>query len=202
MASLTLDIYQAAVQCSPARRPTLNQRKKKLMVERLSHYSSLSWCTEEVLSHTVPNTAVSCMGGLLVLLFVHFLLHKWRKYKGAHPVASHIAARGSAAYCRVAGRVGRYYARKKRLVTKKATRFKIWCIVYYYLAYGKTMKAWFRCKHKFINPLKRQIDQAICMYCRMCQVIYRYAPTSAAVILTHLLLSGDVEQNPGPKDGA
>lgn len=201
MAFVAVDIYLAAVRCSPARRPTLNQRKKKLIVQRLSHYNNLSWCTEEVLSHTVPSAAVSCMGGLLLFLFIHFLLYEWRKYKGAHPVASRFAARGAAAYHRVGGRVGRFYARKKRLVTKTATRIKLWCLVYYYLAYGKTIKAWFGCKLKFLRPLRRHVNRAICMYCHICQAIYRYAPTSAAVILMHLLLSGDVEQNPGPNGG-
>ena len=97
--------------------------------------------------------------------------------------------------------MGRIYIKKKRFVTKKIVRFKLWCLVYYYLAYGKTMKAWFRCKQKFLKPLKRHVDRLIYTYCHMCEVVYRYAPTLAVVILMHLLLSGDVEQNPGPKDG-
>ena len=146
MASVALDMFQAAIKCSPARRPTLNQRKMKLAAQRLSHYNNLGWCTEEILSHNVLSTAVSCMGGLLLFLFIYFLLHKWRKYKGAHPVASRVAVRGAAVYRRVEGRVGRVYSKKKCFVTKKVTWFKPWCLVYYYLAYGKTMKDWFRCK--------------------------------------------------------
>ena len=199
---VALNISQAAIQCSPAHRPTLNQRKRKLAAQRMSLNSNLSWCTEETLSCSVPTTAVSCVGGLLLLfIFVHSLLHKWRKYKGSHPVASRVAAKGAAAYRKVAGRVHRFYIRKKRSVMKKATRFKLWCLVYYYLAYGKTMKVWFRCKRKFLKPLKGHIDRAKRIYCRVSRTIYRYAPTSAVVILMHLLLSGDVEPNPGPRDG-
>ena len=132
-------------------------------------------------------------------LFIYFLLHKWRKYKGTHPVASRVAARGAAAYHRVAGRVHRVYAKKKRFVTKKVARFKLLCMVYYYVAYIKVIKAWFRCKQKYLNPLKQHVDRVIRAYCHVCEAIYHYAPTSAMVILMHLLLSGDVEQNPGPK---
>jgi hypothetical protein len=142
------------------------------------------------------------MGGLLPFLFViHSLFHKWKKYKGTHPVASRVAARGAAAYRKVARRVDRVYTRKKRYVTKKVALFKLWCLVYYYVAYYKTMRAWFRCKKKLLTPLKRHVDRIVHAYCHVCKVTYRYAPTSAMVILMHLLLSGDVEQNPGPTDG-
>ena len=203
MASVVaLDVRQAVIQCSPARRPTLNLRKMELTVQRQSHYNSLNWCTGEILSQNVHGIAVSCMGGLIPFLFViHILFHKWRKYKGTHPIASRVAARGAAAYRKVARRVARIYTRKKRFITKKVALFKLWCLVYYYVAYSKTMRAWFRWKKKYLKPLKRHVDRIVRTYCHVCKVTYRYAPTSAMVILMHLLLSGDVEQNPGPKDG-
>ena len=140
MACVALDICQADIQCSPAL-TTVDQRKRELAAERSSHYNHLGWCTEEVLNHNIPSITVSCVRGLLPFLFVYFLLHKWRKYKGAHPIASRVAARGAATYHRIAGRVGRFYAKKKRFIMKKVTHFILWCIVYYYVAYGKTERA-------------------------------------------------------------
>jgi hypothetical protein len=202
MACVALNIRQAAIQCSPARRPTLNLRKLELIVQRQSHYNSLNWCTGEILSHNAHGAAVYCMGRLLPFLFlIQFVFHKWRKYKGTHPVASRVATRGAATYRKVAHIVGRVYIRKKHFITKKVALFKLWCLVYYYVAYYKTMRAWFRCKKKILKPLKQHIDRIVRTYCHVCKVTYRYAPTSAMVILMHLLLSGDVEQNPGPMDG-
>ena len=199
MATANIDVRQAAIKLSPARRPTLNLRKREVAIERLSQCSNLSWCTGETLS-SVPHAAGSCVGALLLVLFLRCLCLKWRKYKGTHPVASRYASRGAAAYSRVASRVGKVYRKKKHSLEKKYLRVKLWCVVCYYLVYGKAIRAWVKCRHKvssFINQLKTT-------YLEMAVHVYHYAPiikVSALVILLYLLLSGDIELNPGPKHG-
>ena len=203
MAFVTLEIYQAAVQLSPARRHTLNLRKRKLAAQRLAQCCNLSWCTEETLNH-VSNTAVTCTGGVLLFLFVQCLLHKWRKHKGSHPVASRYASLGTAVYRKVAGRVHRVWRKQKHSLKKKASQFKLWCMVYYYLIYGMASRVWFRCKHKLVKPLTYYTDRGKCMYHQITLSVYQYVPilrVSAVVIFLHLFCSGDVELNPGPIDG-
>ena len=203
MAAISVEIRQAAIQLSPGRRPTLNKRKRQLAAERLSRYTNLYWCTGETLGN-VPDKAVSCVGGILLFLVFQFLFLKWRKYKGAHPVASLYASHGAATYGRVAGRVHKFYDKRKRLLVKKYFRFKLWCIVYYYLAYGKAKRTWSKCKNKVVTLATKCVNGFKSMYLNMAVCVYHYAPTlkvSGMVILMYLILSGDVEPNPGPKNG-
>ena len=200
MATVSVDVRYAAIQLSPSRRPTLNLRKRELAIERLSQCSNLSWCTGETLS-SVPRAAGSCVGALLLVLFIRCLFLKWRKYKGAHPVASRYAFHGAAACNRVANRVSKVYRKKRRLLERKYFRMKLWCIVYYYLVYGKAARAWVKCRYKVVNRVSCLLKTA---YLRMAIRVYCYAPiikVSALVIFLYLILSGDIELNPGPKHG-
>ena len=70
----------------------------------------------------------------------------------------------------------------------------------YYMTYGKLYRAKIRVKKK-IAPFLRPIKSA---YMRATFAIYRHLPplrVSAAVIFLGLLMSGNVELNPGPKEG-
>ena len=203
MATVSVDVRQAAIQLSPSRRPTLNLRKRELAVERLSQCSNLSWCTGETLS-SVPHAAGSCVGALLLVLFIRCLFLKWRKYKGTHPVASRYAFHGAAACDRVASRVCKVYRKKRRSFERKYFRMKLWCIVYYYLVYGKATRAWIKCRYKVVNRVSCLVDRLKTAYLGMAVRVYHYAPTikvSALVIFLYLILSGDIEVNPGPRHG-
>ena len=132
-------------------------------------------------------------GGLLLFLFVQCLLHKWRKHKGSHLVASRYASLGTATYRKVAGKVHRVYKRQKNSLKKKVSQCKLLCMV-----------AWFRCKHKLVKPLIYYIDQGEYTYHQLTQSVYQHVPflrVSPVVIFLHLFCSGDVELNPGPKHG-
>ena len=201
--AVSLEMREAAVRLSPARRPTLNMRKRELAADRfnvLSQCSNFSWCTGETLNN-VPDKGVTCVGGVLLFLFLQFLFFKWRKYKRARPVVSRYVSHATAAYSKVTGRVRKFYKKRKRSLEKKYFRAKLWCLVYYYLVSGKARRTWYKCKHKVMTPL---FDRGKHLYLNMAICLHDYAPTmkvSAVVIFMYLFLSGDIELNPGPKYG-
>ena len=197
--SVDADIYKAVVEASPAQRATLNHRKRKVAEHRLEQHRGLSWGTPESLTY-VPDKAVTCMGGILLFLLFQFLLHKWRKQKGSYPTASRYASRCSAAYVKFVKRVHTVYRRKKRAIDRRVFRMKLWCIVLYYLLYGKLHRQKVKCKKKLI-PI---VEHVKFLYMKATFSIYHRLPSlrvSAAVLFLWLFMSGDVELNPGPKEG-
>ena len=205
--AVSLDIREAAIRLSPARRPTLNMRKRELAAERfnvLSQCSNFSWCSRETLSN-VHDKGVTCVGGVLLFLVLQCLFLRWRKYKRAHPVISHYSSRATAAYSKVAGRVRKFYKKKKRSFEKKCFRAILWCIVYYYLVCGKAQRTWYKCKSKVMKLATPIINQGKHnMYLNMAIRLFHHVPileVSAVVIFMYLFLSGDIELNPGPKYG-
>ena len=197
--SVGADVYLAAVEASPAHRATLNYRKRKVAEHRLQQHYGLNWGTSETLSG-VPDKAIPCMGVVLLLLFLKLLLLRWRKKKFAHPTASHYAARCSAAYKKVARRVYKVYSRRKRALDRRVFRFKLWCLVWYFMLYGKLYRASRKCKKKAMQIVNRCQLTSI----KMTFSIYKQMPprsTSAAVMFLGLFMSGNVELNPGPKEG-
>ena len=193
---VSADIYEAAVAAYPADRATLNHRRRKVAEHRLQQSHGLCWGTAESLSCVPDNTGIpECMGVALLLLYLQFLLLKWRKHKGTHPTASRYASHCAAVYGRISARVHRVYRRKKRALLRKAFHLRLWCLVYYWLAYGKLMRTIMTCKRKLV----RTIDRG---YMKVTFSIYRRLPSlgvSAAVIFLGLFMSGDIELNPGPK---
>ena len=193
------DVCQVAVDSSPAHRATLYHRQRKVAEKRLRESSGLSWSTPETLS-CVSDRAVTCTGGFILFLFLHYLLRKWRRHKGAYPTASRYASRASAVYNKVAGKIHKIWRRHKRAFDKKVIRIKLWCLVYYYLIYGKLYRARTRFKKK-LTPVVHRIESA---YMKAACCIYHHVPTlrvSAVVIFLWLFMSGNVELNPGPKEG-
>ena len=197
--SVDADIYQAVIEASPAHRATLNHRRRKVAEHRLEHHHGLSWGITETLD-CVPDKAFACMGGLLLFLIFQFVLHKWRKRKGSYPIASRYASRCTAAYVKFAKKVHNVYRRKKRAIDRKVFRIRLWCIVSYYLLYGKLYRQKVRCKKKLIQVIERikilYMKATISIYCRLPSL-----RVSAAVLFLWLFMSGDVELNPGPKEG-
>ena len=197
--SVSADVYLAAVETSPAHRATLNHRRRKVAEHRLQQHYGLDWGTSETVSG-VPEKAVPCMGVVLLLLFLKFLLLRWRKKKSVHPMASYYAAHYSAVYCKVARRVYKVYSRRKHALDGRVFCLKLRCLVQYYMLYGKLHRASKKCKKKamqIVNDFKR-------MFVKVTFLAYQSMPplrTSAVVIFLGLLMSGNVELNPGPKDG-
>ena len=202
--AVSLDICQAAIRLSPARRPTLNMRKRELAAERfnvLSQCSNFSWCSRETLSN-VHDKGVTCVGGVLLFLVLQCLFLRWRKYKRAHPVILRYSSHVTAAYNKVVGRVHKFYKKRNRSLEKKYFRAKIWCIVYFYLICYKARRTWYKCKYKVMKIVAPIIKHN--MYLNMAMRLYRYVPileVSAVVIFMYLFLSGDIELNPGPQHG-
>ena len=197
--SVGADVYLAAVEASPAHRVTLNHRRRKVAEHRLQQNCGLDWGTSETLSG-VPDKAVPCMGVVLLLLFLKLLLLRWRKKKFAHPMASRYAARCSTAYNKVARRVYKVYSRRKRALDRRVFRFKLWCLVRYYILYRQLYRASKKCKKKAIEI----VNHCKFMFVKVILSVYRHMPprrTSAAVIYLGLFMSGNVELNPGPKEG-
>ena len=193
------DVYQATVDSSPAHRATLCHRRRKVAEKRLHECSGLSWGTPETLS-CVSDRAVTCMGGFILFLFLHCLLHKWRQHKGAYPTASRYASCGSAVCNKVAGKVHKIWRRHKRAMEKKVFHLKLWCLVYYYLICGKLYRARTRFKKK-LTLLVHHIES---VYMKAAYSVYHRLPplrVSAVVIFLWLFMSGDVELNPGPGKG-
>ena len=197
------DVCQVAVQQVPAHRATLNHRRRKVAEKRLQECNGFNWGTEETLScmyrsnHAVPR---SCMGGFLLIFFFHCLFRKWRRHKGAYPNASRYASRASAAYSKISGKICKIWRRHKCAFDKVVFRVKVVCLVLYYMTYGKLYRAKIRMKKK-IAPFLRLIKSA---YMRATFAIYIHLPplrVSAAVIFLALFMSGNVELNPGPKEG-
>ena len=198
---ISADVYEAAVAACPADRATLNHRRRKVAEHRLQQSHGLCWGAAESLNCVPDNTGIpECMGVALVLLYLQFLLLKWRKRKGTHPTASRYASHCAAVYSRIYSRVHRVYRRKKRTLSRKVFRIRLWCLVYYWLAYGKLM----RTKIKYKRKLVKVIDRGKLRYMKVIFSIYRRLPSlgvSAAVIFLGLFMSGDIELNPGPKEG-
>ena len=187
---VSADAFEAAVEASPAHKATLNHRRRKLKVaeHRLQQHYGVSWGTAETLS-CVPVVAVPCMGWLIVFLVIQCLLLKWRKRKGFYPKASRYAAR-----------CYKVYMRRKCALDRKVIRLYLWYIVLRYILDIKVLRAKVSCKKKLISIFDR--CKLICVNATVS--IYRHAPpmrVSAAVIFLGLLMSGNVELNPGPKQG-
>ena len=92
------------------------------------------------------------------------------------------------------------YRRRKCALDRNVFRLYLWCIVLRYLLYGKVHRAKMRCKKK----LKSIFDRCKLVYVNITISIYRHIPplrVSAAVVFLGLLMSGNVELNPGPKQG-
>ena len=200
---VSADICQVAAQQIPAHRATLYHRRRKVAEKRLHKRSGFnSWSTAETLSCVYSwNHAVMCMGGyLFFLLFFHCLLRKWRRHKDAYPNASRYASRASAVYLKISRKVFKIWRRNKRALDRKLFHLKVWCLVLYYMMYGKLYRARVRFKKKLV-PLVQYVKSA---YMKMTFSIYCHLPplrVSAMVIFLGLFMSGNVELNPGPKEG-
>ena len=171
---VSADAFEAAVEASPAHKATLNHRRRKVAEHRLQQHYGVCWGTAETVS-CVPDIAVPCMGWLVVFLLIQCLLLKWRKRKGFYPKASHYAARCYKVYIR----------------RKCALDRKVFCFIY---------QAQVRC----IKKLKLIFDLCKLICVNVTVSIYRHTPpmrVSAAVVFLGLLMSGNVELNPGPKEG-
>ena len=194
--SVSTDIYLAAVELSPAHRANLNLQRRKVAAQRLSQCSGLNWSTPEVLC-CVPDTAMTCVGGFILFLFIQCLLHKWRRHKGAHPTASRYASHSATVYYKIAGRVHKVWRRKKHAIETRISCLKLWYIVLYYLV-------WMRYKKKIIHLAIHHFERGKLVYMKVTVSIYHHLPflrVSAMVIFLWLLMSGDVELNPGPIEG-
>ena len=198
---VSTDVCQAAVEQSPAHKPTLYHRRRKVAEKRLHECSGLSWGISETLNCVYASDhSLTCMGGFLLFIFFHCLLRKWRRNKGAYPNASRYASHASAMYNKVAGKIRKTWRRNKCALDKKLFRLKLWCIVLYYLIYGKLYRARTRFKKK-MAPLVHCVKSA---YVTVTFSIYHHLPplrVSAMVIFLGLFMSGDVELHPGPKEG-
>ena len=196
------DVCQVAVQQVPAHKATLYHRRRKVAEKQLHECKGYSWGTAETLScmYTSSYTVTStCMGGFLLCLFFHCLFCKWRRHKGAHPNASRYASRASAVHFKISGKVCKIWRQNKRALDRKIYRLKIWCLVRYYLLYGKLYRTKKRLK-KWLTPLVCHIKSA---YMRVAFSVYCHLPplrVSAAVIFLGLFMSGNIELNPGPKE--
>ena len=195
--SLIFPICQAAVELSPAHNAMLALRLKKMAAQRLlQQHSGPNWCTSEILSY-ILDPAVTCMGGFLLFLFFQCLLHKWRRHKGAHPAAS----------CHTPWGAGKVISRVHKIWNTLETGvfcFKLWYIVLYSLIYGKLFRAWTKCKMKLTQPVLHYFDHGRLVHMKVTISIYYCLPSlgvSAVVTFLWLLMSGDVELNPGPKEG-
>ena len=196
---VSADAFEAAVEASPAHKATLNHRRRKVAEYRLQQHYGVSWGTAETLS-CVPDVAVPSMGWLIVFLLIQCLRLKWKMQKGFHPKASHYSARCSAVCWKVARRVHKVYRRRKCALDRKVFHLYLWYIVLRYFIDGKVHKSKMRCKKK----LKSIFYRCKLVYVNVTFSIYRHiAPmrVSAAVIFLGLLMSGNVELNPGPKQG-
>ena len=194
------NVCRTAVECAPAHRATLNQRRRKAAVHQLRHYSGPSWATPETLSCLAPNTGVAVifMGAILLFFFCQYLLHRWKQYKGSHPVASHYVSQRVAAYRKVEHKVHKVWKRHKRRIKKRLLRLRLWYIVFHYRVHRKVARIWTKCKSRGM----RYFERVKLAYLRAALFIYRFVPflrVSAVVIFLHLFMSGDVELHPGPQ---
>ena len=184
---ISADTFEAAVEASPAHKATLNHRRRKVAELRLQQHYGVNWGTSETVS-CVPVVAVPCMGWLIVFLLTQCLLLKWRKRKGFYPKASRYAAR-----------CYKVYIRRKCALDRKVIRLYVWYIVLRYILDIKVLRAKVRCKQK----LKSIFDRCKLICVNVTVSIHHIPPMrmSAAVIFLGLLMSGNVELNPGPKQG-
>ena len=191
------DIFSVAVELAPAHRATLNQRKQKAAIHKLQ---KSSWITPETFGCS-SNTTVAFVGVILLIFLCRCFLHRWRRYKGIHPVASCCVSRCVAPYCRVAHRIKKVSKRQKRRM--KQWFFLLWLlyIILCYLVHQKVARLWTKCKDRGAYYFERMKIA----YIRAALFIYHFSSllrVSAVVIFLHLFMSGDVELNPGPQGGS
>ena len=185
------DIFSAAVELVPAHRSTLNQRKQKAAIHKLQN---CSWVTQETFS-CASNTAVACVGVILLVLFSQCFLHRWRKYKGTHPATSCCISLCVSPYHRVTHRIDKVWKQQKRRIKKWFFHFCLLYIILCHLMHRKVAKVWIKCKDKgeyYFECMKTS-------YIRAVLFISSFVRVSAVVIFLHLVMSGDVELNPGPQ---
>ena len=191
------DIFSAAVELAPAHRATLNQRKQKAAIHKLR---KCNWITPETFG-CASNTTVAFVGVILLAFFCRCLLHRWRRYKGIHPVASRCVSRCVAPYRRVAHRIDKVWKRQKRRMKKQFFRLWLLYIILRYLVHRKVERVWTKCKDKGTYYFERMKIA----YIRAALFIYHFSSfmrVSAVVIFLRLFMSGDVELHPGPQGGS
>ena len=193
------DIFRAAVELAPARRATLNQRRQKAAIHKLQKCSGLNWVTQETFSSCcASNTTMACVGTILLVFLCRCFLHRWRRYKGTHPVTSRCVSRCVAPYCRVALRIDKVWKRQKHRMKRRLFHLWLLYIIFRYLVHQKVARVWTKCKDRGAYYFERMKIA----YIKAALFIYRFSSfmrVSAVVIFLHLYMSGDVELNPGPQ---
>lgn len=173
-----LDVCHAAVERTLAPKTTMNMRKKKLAHQRLQQCYRPGW----VRLGCMADPFIACIVVVLIMIYTRNSKQKW------NPCAHH-SSYSVATDHKIQDEMSR--KSNHRLDRKPVYTIAPYCIVYYNIH-----NPFRSCNRTVFKPVKHCSDTGrnVYMYLQIDVSIL----VSAVVIAMELLLSGDIELNPGP----
>ena len=173
-----LDVCHAAVERTLAPKTTMDMRKKKLVHQRLQQCYRPVW------------VRLGCMADPFIagIVVVLVMIYTWNSKQKWNPCAHHSSYSVATHY--------KIQDEMSRKSNHRVDRKTVYSIALYCLVYDNIEKNFISCNHTVLKPVKH------CSH--MGRKVYMYLQTdvftlvSAGVIAMKLLLSGDIELNPGP----
>ena len=173
-----LDVCHAAVEHTLAPKTTMDMRKKKLAHQRLQQCYRPGWVRLGCMS----DPFIACIVVALIVIYTRNSKQKW------NPCAHH-SSYSVATDHKIQDEMSR--KSKHRLDRKPVYTIAPYCIVYYNIE-----KNFMSCNHTVLKPLKHCSHTGRNVYTYLQTDVFTLV--SAGVIAMKLLLSGDIELNPGP----
>ena len=182
-----IDVCQAVVESTPAPKATVNMRKRKLAYKKLHHCFGMGWGTLACMA----DPFIGCLVMMLVIILTWSNQQKWSKL--CHPLTCQHISYSVSAYQEVTGKMSK----------KRKFQFERKLILLYCLVYEKVDETWISHKTTVFEQVECCNDRArnVFMYLQTAVSIYLHWPVLqvlAVLITMSLILSGDVELNPGP----
>ena len=172
-----LDVCHAAVERTLAPK-TMDMRKKKLAHQRLQQCYRPGW----VRLGCMADPFIACIVVVLIMIYTWNSKQKWNQ-------CAHHSSYSVATDHKIQDEMSR--KSKHRLDRKPVYTIALYCLVYYNIE-----KNFISCNHTVLKPVKHCSHTGRKVYMYLQTDVFTLA--SAGVIAMKLLLSGDIELNPGP----
>ena len=173
-----LDVCHAAVERTLAPKTTMDMRKKKLAHQRLQPCYRPGWVRLGCMAHPF----IACIVVVLIMIYTWNSKQKWNP-------CGHHSSYSVATDHKIQDEMRR--KSNHRLDRKPVYTIALYCLVYYNIE-----KNFISCNHTVLKPVKHCSHTGRKVYMYLQTDVFTLV--SAGVIAMKLLLSGDIELNPGP----
>ena len=170
-----LDVCHAAVERTLAPKTTMDMRKKKLAHQRLQQCYRPGWIR-------LDDFFIAWIVVVLIMIYT------WNNKQKLNPCAHHSSYSVATHY--------KIQDEMSRKSNHRVDRKTVYSIALYCLVYGNIEKNFISCNHTVLKPVKHCSHTGRKVYMYLQTDVFTLV--SAGVIAMKLLLSGDIELNPGP----